>query len=78
MPKSRRVRPQGDTRPDSYVVQRGDTLFGIALDFGLDYRELAAWNSIADPSRIFAGHRWVTARSMSLQHRRAVHRNPAP
>lgn len=57
MPKSRRVRPQGDTRPDSYVVQRGDTLFGIALDFGLDYRELAAWNSIADPSRIFAGQR---------------------
>jgi lipoprotein NlpD len=57
MPKSRRARPQGDTRPESYVVQRGDTLFGIALDFGLDYRELAAWNSIADPSRIFAGQR---------------------
>lgn len=39
------------------MVQRGDTLFGIALDFGLDYRELAAWNAIVDPSRIFAGQR---------------------
>lgn len=55
--RARRGRSQGDTRPDSYVVQRGDTLFGIALDFGLDYRELAVWNGIADPSRIFAGQR---------------------
>ncbi len=39
------------------MVQRGDTLFGIALDFGLDYRELAVWNGIADPARIFAGQR---------------------
>lgn len=56
-PKPRRGRMRGDTRPDSYVVERGDTLFGIALDFGFDYRELAAWNGLSDPSRILVGQR---------------------
>lgn len=41
-------------RPDSYTVKAGDTLYSIALEFGFDYRELAAWNSI-DPSRIRVG-----------------------
>jgi lipoprotein NlpD len=38
-----------------YVVKRGDTLFSIALEHGIDYRELARWNSIDDPSRIRPG-----------------------
>jgi lipoprotein NlpD len=50
-------RRRGDERPDAYVVQRGDTLYAIALDFGFDYRELAAWNELADPSRILVGQR---------------------
>ena len=29
----------------TYTVKRGDTLYQIALDNGLDYRELAAWNT---------------------------------
>ncbi len=41
-------------RPDFYSVKAGDTLYSIALEFGLDYRELAAWNSI-EPSRIRIG-----------------------
>ncbi len=41
-------------RPAFYTVKTGDTLYGIALEFGLDYRELAAWNSI-EPSRIYVG-----------------------
>jgi lipoprotein NlpD len=45
----------GDVRPDFYTVRKGDTLFSIALDHGLDYRELAAWNGIADPSAIQVG-----------------------
>jgi lipoprotein NlpD len=57
-PSSARVtRRRGDERPDAYVVQRGDTLYAIALDFGFDYRELAAWNDLADPSRILVGQR---------------------
>ena len=41
-------------RPAFYTVKTGDTLYSIALEFGLDYRELAAWNSI-EPSRIQVG-----------------------
>ncbi|MEO9135061.1 MAG: peptidoglycan DD-metalloendopeptidase family protein [Casimicrobiaceae bacterium] len=41
--------------PATYTVKRGDTLHQIALDGGLDYRDLAAWNSIADINRIFPG-----------------------
>jgi lipoprotein NlpD len=46
---------ESDWRPDSYVVKKGDTLFSIALDHGLAYRDLAAWNALADPNVIRAG-----------------------
>lgn len=39
----------------SYVVQRGDTLYSIALAFGQDYRDLARWNGLDDPSRLQIG-----------------------
>jgi len=45
----------GGPRPEYYTVRRGDTLFSIALDHGLDYRELAEWNGITDPAVISAG-----------------------
>jgi len=41
-----------DWRPETYTVKRGDTLYSIALDHGLDYKELAAWNQLADPNVI--------------------------
>ncbi len=47
--------PPAEQRPESYTVKRGDTLYSIALDNGLDYRELAAWNNITDPADIKAG-----------------------
>jgi lipoprotein NlpD len=37
-----------DSRPETHVVERGQTLYAIALDYGLDYRELAAWNGLPD------------------------------
>jgi lipoprotein NlpD len=43
--------PPGGT----YHVVRGDTLYAIAFRNGVDYRELAAWNGIEPPYRIYAG-----------------------
>lgn len=40
---------------DGYTVQRGDTLHAIALEYGLDYRELAQWNRLANPNVIRVG-----------------------
>ena len=39
----------------TYRVVHGDTLYSIAFKHRLDYRDLAAWNGIASPYRIFAG-----------------------
>ena len=36
-------------------MKRGDTLHQIALDYGLDYRELAAWNNIENANLIRVG-----------------------
>ncbi len=44
-----------DWRPYTYTVKRGDTLHAIALDHGLDYRDLIAWNAIENPNRIEIG-----------------------
>ncbi len=42
-------------RPGRYTVKRGDTLYSIALEHGVDYRELAQWNKLDDPSKIRIG-----------------------
>ena len=44
-----------DWRPQTYAVKRGDTLYQIALDHGLDYRDLAAWNNLENVNRISVG-----------------------
>jgi len=38
-----------------YVIQKGDTLYSIAFDHGLDYREVAEQNNIENPSAIQIG-----------------------
>jgi lipoprotein NlpD len=38
-----------------YSVKRGDTLYSIALEHGHDYRELAQWNSLDDPTKLSVG-----------------------
>lgn len=40
---------------DVYVVKKGDTLYAIALDHGVDYKDLVAWNGIDNPNRILVG-----------------------
>lgn len=42
-------------RRGTYVVKRGDTLYSIALEHGVDHRELAQWNRLEDPSKIRIG-----------------------
>ncbi|WP_119717666.1 peptidoglycan DD-metalloendopeptidase family protein [Cognatilysobacter tabacisoli] len=39
------------------VVQRGDTLYGIAFRNGIDVRDLASWNGIGAPYTIYPGQR---------------------
>ncbi len=46
---------EGDSRPEFYTVKRGDTVYSIALDAGLDYKELAAWNQLDDANVIRVG-----------------------
>lgn len=58
----RLVIPSSGTQPPSqppggttYVVQRGDNLYRIALRYSLNYVYLAQYNGIANPSRIYVG-----------------------
>ena len=44
-----------DWRPATYTVQKGDTLYSIALEYGQDYREMAEWNGIQAPYTIRIG-----------------------
>ncbi len=44
-----------DWRPEVHVVQKGDTLYSIAFNYGFDYHELAELNGIQDPSVISIG-----------------------
>jgi lipoprotein NlpD len=37
-----------------YRVQAGDTLYKVAFEHGVDYRDLARWNKLSDPDRIRA------------------------
>ncbi|SFK96616.1 lipoprotein NlpD [Nitrosomonas aestuarii] len=40
-----------------YIVQKGDTFYSIALNHGIDQKELADWNNITDPETIKPGQR---------------------
>ena len=50
--KSRR---NNEWRPEVYVVQKGDTLYSIAFNYGFGYRELAELNGIKNPNAISIG-----------------------
>ncbi|GAB4464122.1 MAG: peptidoglycan DD-metalloendopeptidase family protein [Burkholderiaceae bacterium] len=46
---------QREAKDGTYVVQRGDTLYSIALAFGQDFRDIARWNALDDPSKLAVG-----------------------
>jgi lipoprotein NlpD len=47
--------------PKIHVVQKGETLISIALQHGLDYKELAAWNNIENANVISVGRELVVS-----------------
>lgn len=64
--------------PETYVVRAGDTLYSIAFRHGIDYRELARWNNLANPDRLAVGQRLLLtpqARASTVVARPAA---PAP
>lgn len=46
-----------DARPEFHEVQKGETLFSIAFQHGVDYREMAQWNGLDDPNVLKVGQR---------------------
>jgi lipoprotein NlpD len=49
------TQPAQEALPGTYIVKRGETLYGIAAKHGIDYRDLARWNSITNPAAIEVG-----------------------
>jgi lipoprotein NlpD len=45
----------GAQRPNAYIVQKGDTLYSIALNHGINRKELAEWNNIPESGAIHIG-----------------------
>ncbi|MBI4938118.1 MAG: peptidoglycan DD-metalloendopeptidase family protein [Nitrosomonadales bacterium] len=54
-PPPENLAPENDWRPQTYVVQKGDTLYSIAFNHGLDYHEIADLNGIQNPGIIRVG-----------------------
>ena len=50
-----------DDQPDGpvYIIQEGDTLWGIAQRFGVPWEDLARANDITDPGQLSAGDELV-------------------
>ena len=44
-----------ESKPLTYKVKRGDTLYGIGKRYGVDYRKLAAYNRIKNPRLLPVG-----------------------
>ncbi len=53
--------PPAEKPIPTHTVKRGETLVGIALQYGQDYRELAAWNNITNPNALSVGQVLVVA-----------------
>ncbi|MCW8889294.1 MAG: peptidoglycan DD-metalloendopeptidase family protein [Sedimenticola sp.] len=49
------------SRPTTYRVQSGDTLYSIAWRFGINYSSIARWNGIRYPYTIYPGQRLTLA-----------------
>jgi lipoprotein NlpD len=55
VPNKKSTLRESEVRSLIYVVQKGDTLYSIAFEHGLDYREVAEHNNIENPANIQIG-----------------------
>ncbi len=67
------VQPSG---PGYYTVKRGETLYRIALEHGQDYKDVAVWNNLANPSAIKEGQVLRVAPPSSIESGGAVVSKP--
>ncbi len=44
-------------RPEYHLVQPGETLIEIALNYGLDHNDIALWNTLSNPDHIDVGQK---------------------
>jgi lipoprotein NlpD len=79
--------PTRVSRVPVHVVRRGETLYQIAWQHGLDQRDLERWNGIRNPDVLHVGQRLVlapprtaapTRRSAAATPSRALPRPPVP
>ncbi len=70
-PAKKAATGEKDWRPDSYTVKKGDTLYSIGLEFGYDYKEIAAENNISPPYVIRTGQ------TLKLKEGKAAENTPA-
>jgi peptidoglycan DL-endopeptidase LytF len=52
-----RSRKTRSSSSGSHIVQRGETLYGIAISYGKNFKQVAAWNNIPPPYTLSVGQR---------------------
>ena len=57
MPGLNQVSEEQTAEDGWHIVRPGETLYGIAFRYGMDYRNLAAWNGIREPFQIYTNQR---------------------
>ncbi|GGW79885.1 peptidoglycan DD-metalloendopeptidase family protein [Alteromonas halophila] len=72
--------PDEDTgyTKDTYQVQKGDTLFGIAWYTGNDYRDLARYNQLSPPYNIYPGQTLRVSAPRAVQNSSISQAKPSP
>lgn len=55
-----------------HKVKVGDTLYSIAHQAGLDYKNLAKWNQIAPPFIIFSGQRIILKNNHNIENKEVI------
>ena len=73
-------KPSADNKSlgNSYIVQAGDTLYGISFRAGLNYRDVATWNNIDESYSIQRGQKLRLTAPTQVQNTTGVKSAVAP